>query len=91
MIYLNNFIFTNKYFDSDVYEVPIKSYLDDRFYLPLMTNITKINNLKYKKGKGFVLARKPKKIKQTDKQKNHQFIIGFINYHKKYAKEICLD
>lgn len=42
-------IFTNMYFDSNDYVNPIKYYLDDRFYWPLLKSYIKITNLFVKK------------------------------------------
>ena len=40
-----NLIFTNQYFDGKDYVHPIKSYLDDRFYFPLLAAYTKLTNI----------------------------------------------
>jgi hypothetical protein len=44
-----SFIYTNQYFDANDYVQPIKSYLDDRFYWPLLKGYNKLTNIFLKK------------------------------------------
>lgn len=44
-----SFIFVNSYFDSNSYDKPIKSYLDDTFYWTFLYNYNKLTNIYFKK------------------------------------------
>lgn len=44
-----NLIFTNQFFEASDYTSPVKMYLDDTFYWPLIPNLNKLTNIYIKK------------------------------------------